>query len=68
MIKSERITYGLEKIVPLGPSIYNIPHEQRDEILNKINAKINEDMDTNQSREGQSNKLARKFVLSRSNL
>ena len=42
MIKSERIG-GVKEVVSLGPSIYNIPHEQRDDILNKISRLIVED-------------------------
>lgn len=61
MIKSERLADIPGEVLGV-PSIYNIPHEQRDEILKKIEVKINEDMDTNQSREGQSNKLASEFI------
>ncbi len=62
MIKSERIE-GLKEVVSLGLSIYDIPHEERDEILKRISLTIDGDMKINRSREVESIQLAENFIV-----
>lgn len=62
MIKSERIG-GVKEVVSLGLSIYDIPHEERDEILKRISLTIDGDMKINRSREVESIQLAENFIV-----
>lgn len=61
MIKSEKLADRPIEVSTI-PSIYNIPHEQRDEILNNISVLIDEDIEINQSRRVESIKAAEEFV------
>lgn len=60
-IKSEKLADRPIEVSTI-PSIYNIPHEQQDEILNNISVLIDEDIEINQSRRVESIKAAEEFV------